>query len=205
MRSLAFSMTDSQAQPLPPGAADQGGEATGTERSTCGNTAGNDQKQFVSQLFARHRESLMRHLVGLLSRRADAEDVLQETCARLLKVPHLDRAEGRARAYMFRIATNLAYDTFRLRSAESLEGAETEAVLSSPSQQPDCIVSFEQGFELIKRTLLELKPRCRRVFLLRATEELSYEAIAERLGISKRTVEREMKHALDTCQRRLKR
>jgi RNA polymerase sigma-70 factor (ECF subfamily) len=106
---------------------------------------------------------------------------------------------------MFRIATNLAYDTFRLRSAESLESAEADAALSGSSQQPDRIVSFEQGFELIKRTLLELKPRCRQVFLLRATEELSYEAIAERLGVSKRTVEREMKHALDTCQRRLRR
>lgn len=205
MRGLAFSMTDSQTQPRPPGAADHDREVTGIERSTRGNTARNDQQQFVSRLFERHRASLMRHLVGLLSRRADAEDVLQETCARLLKVPHLDRAEGRARAYMFRIATNLAYDSFRLRSAESLEGTATEAALSSNSQQPDHIVSFEQGFELIKRTLLELKPRCRQVFLLRATEELSYEAIAERLGVSKRTVEREMKHALDTCQRRLKR
>jgi DNA-directed RNA polymerase specialized sigma24 family protein len=42
------------------------------------------------------------------------------------------------------------------------------------------------------------------VFLLRTSHELSYEAIAERLRISKRTVEREMQAALDACQRELR-
>jgi len=55
----------------------------------------------------------------------------------------------------------------------------------------------------VRRTLHELKPRCRQVFLLRVSAELSYEEIAQRLGISKRTAEREMQHALDVCQRRL--
>ena len=58
---------------------------------------------------------------------------------------------------------------------------------------------------MVTRTLLQLRPRSRQVLLLRSAEGLSYEAIAERLGISKRTVEREMQHALDACQRTLKR
>jgi DNA-directed RNA polymerase specialized sigma24 family protein len=42
------------------------------------------------------------------------------------------------------------------------------------------------------------------VFLLRTSHEWSYEEIAERLGVSKRTVEREMQAALEACQRELK-
>ena len=57
---------------------------------------------------------------------------------------------------------------------------------------------------IVERTLLELPPRCRQVFLLRTSHEWSYEAIAERLGVSKRTVEREMQTALDACQRELR-
>ena len=196
-------MTDSQAPPLPIQAVKKSYPvATGPDR---GVAAGDDRPHFVSQLIERHRDALMRHLTGLLSRRADAEDVLQETCARLLKVRHLDRSGSRARAYMFRIATNLAYDRFRSQRTESFESAGHEALLSCATDQPDLIVGFEQGFQIVKRTIIELKPRCRRVFLLRASEELSYEAIADRLGVSKRTVEREMKHALDNLQRRLKR
>jgi DNA-directed RNA polymerase specialized sigma24 family protein len=90
-----------------------------------------DRSLFVSQLVERYRDPLMRHLQGLLSRRTDAEDVLQETCKRLLEAPHLDQTGSRARAYMFRIATNLACDRFRRRPADSFEGDGHEALLSS--------------------------------------------------------------------------
>jgi DNA-directed RNA polymerase specialized sigma24 family protein len=39
---------------------------------------------------------------------------------------------------------------------------------------------------------------------MRAHVGLDYEDIAAQLGISKRTVEREMAHALDACQQRLR-
>ena len=70
---------------------------------------------------------------------------------------------------------------------------------------PEAILDFDRALEAITHTLLQIRPRSRPVFLLRTTEGLSYESIAERLGVSKRTVEREMKHALDACQRKLRR
>ncbi len=69
---------------------------------------------------------------------------------------------------------------------------------------PEFIVDFGQGLEIIKQTLMEIRPRSRQVFLLRASEQLTYQEIAARLGISTRTVEREMRHAIDLCQRRLR-
>ena len=161
-------------------------------------------RQFVEELFACYREPLLRYLRGLLARRADAEDVLQETYARLLCVNELDRTPSRARAYVFKIATNLVNDRFRRRAEHSVAAAD-KAQLFRAEESPEGIVEFAQGLEIVRRTLLDLKPRCRQVFLLRAAEDLSYEAIAARLGISKRTVEREMKHALDVCQKRLRR
>ena len=163
-----------------------------------------EQARFVEHLFARYRHALLSYLCGLLARRADAEDVLQETCARLLKVETLDRTLGRARAYMFKVATNLAYDRFRCRAEVSLEAAEAPE-LASDAESPEAMVDFAQGLAIVEKAILELKPRCRFVFLLRAGDGLSYEAIADRLGISKRTVEREMQHALEVCQIRLKR
>ena len=159
------------------------------------------QCDFVRHLFERHRAALLRHVAALLRSKADAEDIVQETCARLLASDRLEHDEARARSYMFRVATNLAYDRhrWRERNAESL-GSVAEPVVDGP----DAICDLDQAVEAITRTLLALKPRCRQVFLLRTAEGLSYEAIAERLGISKRTVEREMKHGLDACQRRLK-
>jgi RNA polymerase sigma-70 factor (ECF subfamily) len=160
---------------------------------------------FVQHLFERYRRALQRHVAALLGSWSEAEDIVQETCSRLLACAELDRAEPRARSFMFRIATNLAYDRHRRRREQSLDEIEPASLPAPLHAAPDAIVDIDRALELLGRTLLQLKPRSRQVFLLRSAEGLSFEAIAERLGVSKRTVEREMKHALDICQRRLRR
>jgi RNA polymerase sigma-70 factor (ECF subfamily) len=166
--------------------------------------AADEHARFVRELFERHRHALLRYLRGLLANVADAEDALQEAYARLLDVAELDKTGGRARAYLFKVATNLARDRFRRRRESRIDDAAVDE-LASGEDPPEVVVDFGRGLSVVKRTLLELKPRCRQVFLLRVSEELDYDSIAARLGVSKRTVEREMQHALDTCQRRLKR
>jgi RNA polymerase sigma-70 factor (ECF subfamily) len=158
----------------------------------------------VAAVFARFERSLLRYLRELLSRREDAEDVAQETYLRLLRAPRLEPSVMRVRAFMFKVATNLAYDRFRQRRSRGQHDDEPLAALLDESSMPERIVALEQGIALVERTLLELPVRCRQVFLLRVSAEWSYEAIAERLGVSKRTVEREMQQALDACQRVLR-
>jgi RNA polymerase sigma factor (sigma-70 family) len=172
--------------------------------SDSNDAEGAARTRYVTQVFERFRAPLTRYLKGLLARREDAEDVAQETYVRLLGAAGLERSDVRVRAYMFKVATNLAYDRFRERRVRKYDSA---AVLESvPDNAPSIerIVTMEQSIAIVKRTLLDLPPRCREVFLLRVTVEQSYEDIAGRLGISKRTVEREMQYALDLCQRRLK-
>jgi RNA polymerase sigma-70 factor (ECF subfamily) len=160
------------------------------------------QRDVVARMFERFRLPLLRYLTALLSRRDEAEDLVQETYLRLMQVESIET--GRVRALIFKVAANLAYDRFRQRRARGPHGDDSVlADLPAHDPVPERIVAFEQGVAIVKRTLLELKPRCRQVFLLRTTAELSYEEIAARLGISKRTAEREMQHALDVCQRRL--
>ena len=158
--------------------------------------------ELVARTFERFRTPLLRYLTDLLSRRDEAEDLVQETYLRLLQVENIE--VGRARALIFKVATNLAYDRFRQRRARGPHGDDEQlAEVASDQPAPDRVVALEQAIEIVKRTLLDLKPRCRQVFLLRTSAELGYDEIAKRLGISRRTVEREMQHALDVCQRRL--
>ncbi|HET7131315.1 MAG TPA: RNA polymerase sigma factor [Gammaproteobacteria bacterium] len=159
---------------------------------------------FVAGLFERCRRALLEYLVDLLSRREDAEDVVQETYIRLVNAKTLERSEARARAFMFKTATNLAYDRFRARRVRGVQSDERLGDLASDAPSPERVVAFEQGVELVKRALLELTPRCRQVFLLRTAEELGYDEIAQRLNVSRRTVEREMQTALELCQERLR-
>lgn len=158
----------------------------------------------VDKLFERYRQPLLRYLTGLLSSPDDAEDTVQETYARLLQAKSLDSTESRVRGYIFKVATNLAYDRFRERRSRGTQVTYEESELPDGGLEPDLIVDFGQCLEIIKRTLMEIRPRSRQVFLLRASEQLTYQEIATRLAISTRTVEREMRHAIDLCQRRLR-
>jgi RNA polymerase sigma-70 factor (ECF subfamily) len=161
------------------------------------------QVAFVTGVFLRFQRSLLRYLRDLLTRREDAEDVAQETFLKLVHAASLERSEVRVRAFMFKVATNLAYDRFRQRRARGHQDDAELATLPDETPAAERIVALEQGRAIVERTLLGLPARCRQVFLLRVSHEWSYDAIAQRLGVSKRTVEREMQQALEACQRSL--
>jgi RNA polymerase sigma factor (sigma-70 family) len=126
--------------PSPPRAAD----AVPAPASAAPIAAGDEHARFVRELFERHRHALLRYLKGLLTNRADAEDVLQETYARLLDVTDLDQAGGRARAYLFKVATNLARDRFRRRKESSIDDASADE-LASGEDPPEVVVDFGSG------------------------------------------------------------
>ena len=163
-----------------------------------------DRIRLVDRLFAQYRSRLLSHVTSLMSSVDDAEEVVQEAYARLLEVETLDTAESRVRGYLFTIATHLAYDRFRARRRRGNRVDLEDNELPDGDLDPGHIVGFDQCVEILKQTLLEIKPRSRQVFLMRISEQLSYPDIAERLGISTRTVEREMRHVIDRCQRRLR-
>jgi RNA polymerase sigma factor (sigma-70 family) len=159
---------------------------------------------FATTVFLQFQRSLFRYLRGLLPRREDAEDVLQETYMRLAGAAQLEPSPIRIRAFMFKVATNLAYDRFRQRRVRGRQDETALAGLADEVPETERLVALEQAVGCVERTLLGLPPRCRQVFLLRVAHDWSYESIAEGLGVSKRTVEREMQAALDACQRALR-
>lgn len=166
--------------------------------------ADDPRTELVTRVFVRFQRSLLRYLRDLLVRREDAEDVAQETYVRLVRAGSLEQSELHIRAFMFRAATNLAYDRFRQRRARGPHGDAGLAELADERPPAERMVAMEQAVRLVEKALLELPPRCRQVFLLRTSHEWSYDEIAERLGVSKRTIEREMQTALDACQRELR-
>jgi RNA polymerase sigma-70 factor (ECF subfamily) len=160
--------------------------------------------ELVTRVFVQFQRALLSYLRDLLRRREDAEDVAQETYVRLVDAAANERSELHIRALMFRAATNLAYDRFRQRRTRGRQSDAELGTLPDETPQAERIVAMAQAVAIVERTLLELPLRCRQVFLLRTSHEWSYETIAERLGVSKRTVEREMQMALDACQRALR-
>lgn len=147
---------------------------------------------------------LRRFVARQLTRAEAVEDAVQETFLRALRYRQCSDF-GEVRALLFRIADSVVADQYRhahARQADrhcSLENVE----IVSPLAGPDRVLSDRQSLDCVKEAIRQLPPRCRQVFLLHRFENMSYHDIARRLGISERTVENQIAHALAVCRRAL--
>lgn len=165
--------------------------------------AGNDRTSLV-RLLVSHYSELTRHLSRRLGSPQCASDVVHDTYLRLqgLKaVPDMDNP----RAYLFRMADNLAIDRLRAQGREGRRRDGEEVLAVQPSETPDAEASadYRQRLRLLARAVDELPPRCREVFLMHKMDGLGHAEIARRLGISRSAVEKHVMRALAHCRDRL--
>jgi RNA polymerase sigma-70 factor (ECF subfamily) len=128
------------------------------------------------ETYERHAPAVYRYLRRLTNSRVHAEDLLQEAFIKL----HLAWDEGteieNVRAWVFRVATNLARSRGR---------AEQRALLREGRYQPEQrVADFERNLgerQAIRRALSQLPPRMRQVLLL-FSEGFTYREIAEIVG-----------------------
>jgi RNA polymerase sigma factor (sigma-70 family) len=161
----------------------------------------------IATLFTRYRSSLLWYLTRLIRNRDDAEDIAQEAFARLLGVPHLDADPSRARNYLFATAANLARDNYRRRTAraESAHLPLDDLQLEATDPQPERLIDAERGCRVVEGALRDLPSRSRQAFVLHVHEQMTYERIALVLGVSKKTIERDIALTIALCRSRLAR
>ncbi|MBW0234975.1 RNA polymerase subunit sigma [Pseudomonas sp. D1HM] len=153
-------------------------------------------------------ENYYRELVSFLSARLGnahaAEDVVHDAYVRVLERTAGEPIE-QPRAFLYRTALNLVIDGHRrntLRQVEPLDVLDTEEQFFSPS--PQVLMDHGQRLEMLQRALAELPAACRDSFLLRKLEGLSHLEIAERLGVSRSVVEKNIVNAMKHCRVRIR-
>lgn len=131
----------------------------------------------ATEAFLAHRSLLFTIAYEMLGSRADAEDVLQETWLRWVKVD-LDQVRDR-RAYLFQIATRQALNRLRsikLRKEVYVGPWLPEPLITSPDVADN--VELAQSVSMGLMVLLEtLSPIERAVFILREVFNIDYEEI----------------------------
>ncbi|MCQ8130492.1 RNA polymerase sigma factor [Methylomonas rivi] len=146
--------------------------------------------------FLRHQKELQQFLTYKVDCAETAADLIQETYLRIARHT-ADTDIANPRAFLFRVADNLALDHLRGKARQNQrDGGEVNDEIACRQPQPDSTLMGQQHMELFAKLIYELPPQCRAVFLLCRVEGKSYAEIAAELRISARTVESHMHKAL---------
>ncbi len=177
-----------------------------TDERLAARSARGDLRAY-EELVARHQRLILRIVWarGAWSQE-DAEDLTQETFVRAWE--HLDTYDPSRpfKAWIARIAGNLAIDRHRAdsRRPRTTDIEDMEATLATSGPGPAAAtIQNEQQRELLSR-LRELPDHYRQVIVLRFLEELSYEEISELLDLPMGSVKTRIFRGREMLRQRLR-
>ena len=139
----------------------------------------------VESLYEAYHGLVLAHLTRLVDDRSTAEDLCQETFLKVLRAWEAGAAIVNVSAWLYRIATNTAYDHLRRRRCIHF------TPLCEAMQSPTGAHSMETRLneqEPVQRTLAQLPTQYRMLLLLRDGAGHSTEEIADALGCSHNAV-----------------
>lgn len=159
----------------------------------------------TAALFREHNRALLAFLQCRLDSLADAQELAQEAYLRMLTLEHPEQIDS-PRAFLFRIAANLAVDRLRMRRLREATGA-GEPLEPAPELHlapvPERHAAAAEQWRELQAALRELPAKTSRAFVLHVIEGRDFEAIAQTMKLSARMVRYHVTRALAHCRARV--
>ena len=154
------------------------------------------------ELFERYREVAYRVALRITGRPEDALDVVQDSFIRAFERLGEFQRDAGFKTWLLRIASNRALDVLRsrrVRVAIPLDGDDDDPRLELASRDadrhPGLALEHQELANRLRRAIEGLPPDQRAVFALYATGDMTYQQIADVLGVPIGTVMSRLYHA----------
>jgi RNA polymerase sigma-70 factor (ECF subfamily) len=163
------------------------------------------KRWFVEKLFAEHRGALQRYIHRRIRTKSEAADLAQEVYVRMLRLSDTEAIRN-PQLYLYTVASNLvkehAVRERRLTIRPEIDETSVEERLGElPSL--DRQLESNQLIEHLGTALEQLPARWRTALILQYRYGLTYQEIAERLGVSSNMVKKYLAQGLGHCRRRM--
>ncbi len=180
---------------------DKTAEVAIVEQRSSGSPSGEPAKVSVSKkndsdqnpeelhnLVVEYSDSIFRLAYSIVSDRALAEDITQDTLVKAWMALPSFRGEGSLKGWILRIAHNTAISAIRARKAIVVDPADLVDVRPTLSDVVEKNVENTQAYGEFIEALDELDELSRSILVLREVEGLSYEEISQMLKVPLPTV-----------------
>lgn len=169
----------------------------------CQRTSASSLEGDYRRLYDRYKDRIYNVCFRITGNPSDALDASQETFGVLFRRIREFRFESRFSSWVYRIAVNASIDvrrrarSRRLASLEQLQASETNPfeLADKGVEMPSISASRREFEEAVQAAVKRLSPKLSAIIVLRYTENLSYEEIAETLRLSLGTVKSRLSRA----------
>jgi RNA polymerase sigma-70 factor (ECF subfamily) len=144
--------------------------------------------ELVGDWYDRWHSLVVRLLSNRMADRTEIQDLAQEVFLRLLRVDTLDLVKN-PRAYLYRVAVNVAGE-WRLRARQRKPHTSEELDELVSVEDLERTLEERQAGAAVRNALDELPDQWRKVLVLHCRDDMTYQQIADHMGITRRMVKR---------------
>lgn len=149
----------------------------------------------LKDIFYKYYTIIYRVTFRFVSNDATAEDLAQDVFMKFWEKREQLNIRESLGGYLRRMAVNEALGYLRKNKKIEIEEIDSRTMQGAAQSGEDLYLG-EELEDVLNKAIASLPPKCKTVFLLSRFEQLTYREIAERLGISIKTVENQMGKAL---------
>ena len=145
--------------------------------------------QSFDNIFNKYNKKVYYFALSYLKNREEAQDVVQEVFMNLWK--HRDQINEYYvfSKYLFKITYNATCKTFRKQASDKKQLEEVVRNSIEEDNSTNLDIEYNSLYETVNAFIEKMPARQKEIYLLSINEQLTTEQIAQRLNISKKTVE----------------
>lgn len=156
----------------------------------------NGETETFEMLFKTHFKSLYAYAYTIVKDEMAAEEMVQNVFLRIWEKKGGVDIQTPALAYLYKSVYHESLNYLKHQKVKAAYQAHTVYQMKNQSDHASKKVMLSELQHQINRALNELPEQCRTIFQMSRFEELKYQEIADRLGLSIKTVENQIGKAL---------
>ncbi len=173
-----------------------------TEATLIARLAKRDETAF-EQVFKAHFKNLHAYAFSILRDEVAAEEAVQNVFCKIWERAGNLSINGPLAAYLYRAVNNESLNYLKHQKVKAAHALHVAYVGEAHRETPARLLQGKELEGRLRRAMNELPEQCRTIFQLSRFEELRYREIADRMGLSVKTVENQMGKALKLLREKL--
>lgn len=153
------------------------------------------ERDAFGELYMKYKDFVYNVAYRFLKDSYKAEDITENVFFALFTNLEQFRKEAKFSTYLYSMTTNMCKNLIREHKTIPITGLESNMQIDNVQKSPEYILATEKTKEMIQNTLDQLHPDYKEILILSDQEELSYDEIANTLGLNKKQIKNRLHRA----------